>query len=137
MEFASSLRAIICQKLIMKKDKSGLTPAVEILINNPRVRSFLEEEDKSTSLLNEVIETSREVWGMQSFNQHLIELTEKNLIRKEEAIKASPSPEKLNLHFSGLSQKNNEENGFKENLKVNTSPISFNPPPKKKFGIFK
>lgn len=137
MEFASSLRAIICQKLIMKKDKSGLIPVVEILINNPRVRSFLEEEDKSTSLLNKVIETSREVWGMQSFNQHLIELTEKNLISKEEALKASPSPEKLTLHFSGLSQKNNENNGLKENLEVNTSPISLDPPPKKKFGLFK
>lgn len=128
MEFASSLRAIICQKLIMKKDKSGLIPVMEILINNPRVRSFLEEEDKSTSLLNEVIETSREGWGMQSFNQHLIELVEKNLINKEEAIKASPSPEKLNLHFSGLSQKNTEKNEFGKELQTNdTASIPFDP----------
>ena len=63
MEFASSLKAIICQKLIMKKDQSGMIPAIEILINNPRVRSLLEDEDKSTSALEEVIETSREVWG--------------------------------------------------------------------------
>ena len=94
MEFASSLKAIICQKLIMKKDQSGMIPAIEILINNPRVRSLLEDEDKSTSALEEVIETSREVWGMQSFNQHLMDLVEKDWISKEEAIKNSPSPEK-------------------------------------------
>ena len=118
MEFAASLKAIICQKLIMKKDKSGLIPVVEILINNPRIRSFLENEEQSTSVLNEVIETSRDVWGMQSFNQHLIELVEKELISREEATKVSPSPEKLRLHFSGLSQQNNERNDFKKELKI-------------------
>ena len=109
MEFASSLKAIVCQKLITKQDQSGLVPAVEILTNNPRVRSFLEDENKSTSALDEVIEQGREVWGMQSFNQHLIELVEKKWISQEEALKNSHSPEKLTLHFSGLSQKNTEK----------------------------
>ena len=119
MEFASSLKAIVCQKLVMKKDNSGLVPVVEILINNPRVRSFLEDENKSTSVLNEVIETSREVWGMQSFNQHLIDLVEKDWISKEEALRNSPSPEKLNLHFSGLSHRKKDEKNTDKNLKIN------------------
>ena len=109
MEFASSLKAIICQKLVMKKDNSGLIPVMEILINNPRVRSFLEDDKKSTSLLQEVIEQGKEAWGMQSFNQHLVELVEKDWITKEQALTNSPSPEKLNLHFSGLSHKNTEK----------------------------
>ena len=109
MEFASCLKAIICQKLIMRQDQSGLVPAVEILINNPRIRSFLEDESKSTSALDEVIEQSREVWGMQSFNQHLIDLVEKKWISQEEALNNSHSPEKLTLHFSGLNQKNTEK----------------------------
>ena len=125
MELASSLRAIICQKLIMKKDQSGLVPAVEILINNPRVRSFLEDEDKSTSLLDEVIETSYEVWGMQSFNQHLIKLVEQDWISKEVALENSPSPEKLELHFSGLSQKNNEESDLGKELKTKGNSEGF------------
>ncbi|MCZ0933259.1 MAG: PilT/PilU family type 4a pilus ATPase [Oligoflexia bacterium] len=119
MEFASSLKAIVCQKLIMKKDNSGLIPAVEILINNPRIRAFLEDEKRSTSNLYDVIEQSKEVWGMQSFNQHLVELVEKNLISKEQALNCSPSPEKLTLHFSGLSQKNTEEHTQAENKKNN------------------
>ena len=110
MEFASSLKAIISQRLILKKDKSGRIPAVEILINNARVRSILEDEQKSVSLINEVIEESHETVGMQSFNQHLIELVEKDLISKREAIRNSPSPEKLRLHFKGLSQKNQTVN---------------------------
>ena len=109
MEFAASLKAIICQKLIMKKDQSGLIPVIEVLINNPRVRAFLEDESKSTSNLYEVIEQSKEAWGMQSFNQHLLELVEQDLITEDQALIVSPSPEKLTLHFSGLNQKNNEE----------------------------
>ena len=118
MEFASSLKAIICQKLVMKKDQSGMVPAIEILINNPRVRSLLEDEDKSTSALEEIIETSREVWGMQSFNQHLMDLVEKGWISKEEAMRNSPSPEKLNLHFSGLSHENNQIDNSYSKLKI-------------------
>ncbi len=124
MEFASSLRAIICQKLILKKDGSGFIPAVEILYNNPRVRSILEDETKSTSVFQEILETSKENWGMQSLNQHLIELESKGLITQEAAYKSSYSPEKLKLHFDGLEHNNKEStktqfNSFstkKENL---------------------
>ena len=122
MEFASSLRAIICQKLVMRKDKKGLVPVIEVLINNPRIRSLLENEEISTSILNEVIEASKDAWGMQSFNQHLIDLVTKNLISKKTALSVSPSPEKLNLHFSGLSHQNNEKNNF--STKVNTKNIN-------------
>ena len=124
MEFASSLRAIICQKLIMKKDNSGFVPAVEILYNNPRVRSILEDETKSSSILNEVIETSQEGWGMQSFNQHLIELESQGLITQAAALKTSDSPEKLKLHFSGLGHNNNRD--LKTDL--NSSAIEENLP---------
>ena len=108
MEFASSLKAIVCQKLIKTKDNSRLIPAIEILINNPRVKKFLEDENKSNSELQQVIEESKETWGMQSFNQHLMELTEKGLISQKTALENSPSPEKLTLKFSGLNQENSE-----------------------------
>ena len=104
LEFASTLRAIICQRLVMKKDKSGFLPAVEILLNNPRVRGILEDETKSASLIYEVIESSKETWNMQSFNQHLIQMWEQGLISETEALKASHQPEKLRMRFSGLSQ---------------------------------
>ena len=101
-EFASCLRAIICQRLVLKKDKSGFHPVLEILINNPRVKELLEDEKKSVANLNKVIEGSRDVWGMQSFNQHLKSLYSENIISKETALNASDSPEDLRLFFHGL-----------------------------------
>ena len=110
MEFSSCLRAIICQRLLVRKDKKGFIPAVEILVNNPRVRGILEDPAKSTSGLTEIIESSKDVWGMQSFNQHLIELYQKEYITQETAIRASDSPEKLRLYFGGLSHENKQPN---------------------------
>lgn len=120
MEFASSLRAVVCQKLAMKKDQSGLIPVIEILLNNPIVRALLEKEDASTSGLNKIIEDGKEVWGMQSFNQHLLELVNKDLISKEKALEISTFPEKLQIYFDGLRHKNNEgiNNHTKTNIKI-------------------
>ena len=101
-EFASCFRAIICQRLVMKKDKSGFHPVLEILINNPRVKELLEDAKKSVANLNKVIESSRDVWGMQSFNQHLKSLYSEGIISKEEALSATDSPENLRLFFHGL-----------------------------------
>ena len=64
---------------------------------------FLEDSNKSTSSLIQIIESSRDVWGMQSFNQHLIELYKDGHITENTALKASDSPEKLRLYFGGLS----------------------------------
>ena len=108
MEFSSCLRAIICQRLLVRKDGKGFIPAIEILINNPRVRGILEDPDKSASNLMQVIESSRDVWGMQSFNQNLIELYKAGYITEESALRASDSPEKLRLYFGGLSQENKD-----------------------------
>ncbi|MBC6416040.1 MAG: PilT/PilU family type 4a pilus ATPase [Bdellovibrionales bacterium] len=115
MEFASSLKAIVCQKLVMRKDHTGLIPVLEILINNPRVRKILEDETKSISQLQEIIEESHVAWGMQSFNQHLLELVKKDIISKKIALETSPQPEKLNLIFNGLDHSNSES----QKLKVN------------------
>lgn len=109
MNIAGCLRAIVSQKLILKKDGTGLVPAVELLINNPRVRAVLEDPQKSLSALQEILEESRESWGMQSLNQHLLDLTAQNIISQEEALKASYSPEKLKMKFGGLHHNKNKE----------------------------
>ena len=109
LEFASCLRAIICQKLLLRKDGQGFYPCLEILINNPRVRNILEDETKSTSMIAEVVESSKDVWGMQSFNQHLKELYKQNVVSQSEALRASDSPEKLRLFFQGFHHENSSE----------------------------
>lgn len=101
-EFASCLRAIVCQRLVLKKDKTGFYPLLEILVNNSRVKEILEDDKRSAADLDKVIESSKDVWGMQSFNHHLKALYREGLISKETALKTSDSPEDLRLFFHGL-----------------------------------
>ena len=108
-EFASCLKAIICQRLVLRKDRSGFYPVLEILVNNSRVKSILSDEQKNPASLNKVIESSKDVWGMQSFNQHLKDLYSEGLITKETAMKASDSPEDLHLFFHGLGHHKDSE----------------------------
>ena len=108
-QFASCLKAVICQRLCLRKDGEGFYPALEILVNNPRIREVLADDTKSTSVLTEIIEESKDVWGMQSFNQHLQSLYRKGIISKSEALKNSSSPEKLRLFFEGLSHDNSQK----------------------------
>ena len=109
LEFAACLESVICQKLIPKASENSFIPAVEILINNPRIRDILEDETKSTSLLPKIIEESQHGWGMQTFNQHLKELWDQKLITQETALQFSDSPEKLRMFFSGLSHNNSDD----------------------------
>ena len=110
-EFASCLKAIICQRLVLRKDRGGFHPVLEVLINNSRIKDILADERKNPASLNKVIESSKDVWGMQSFNQHLKKLYSEGIITKETAMKASDSPEDLHLFFHGLgNQEDSEQN---------------------------
>ena len=58
MQLASTLRAVVSQRLAKRKDGQGFVPAVEILINNPRVRELIEKREPTctcTKLSKKVI----------------------------------------------------------------------------------
>ena len=119
LEFAACLKSIICQKLIPEKDSNSYIPAVEILINNPRIREILENDTKSTSILPQIIEESQHGWGMQTFNQHLKELLSQGVITQKTALQFSDSPEKLRMFFSGLSHNNSDEQQSLTSININ------------------
>lgn len=98
---AGSLKAIISQRLARRKDKSGFVPAVEILIANQRVKEMIEDPEK-TNELRVAIEESRETFGMQSFDQSLMDLLTQDLIDYDEALRLSTNPEDFNLRAAGV-----------------------------------
>ncbi|RYZ70303.1 MAG: PilT/PilU family type 4a pilus ATPase, partial [Proteobacteria bacterium] len=98
---AGSLKAIISQRLARKKDKTGFVPAVEILIANQRVKEMIEDPEK-TSEIRTAIEESRDTFGMQSFDQSLMDLLTQDLIDYDEALKLSTNPEDFHLRAAGV-----------------------------------
>lgn len=101
MQLASVLKAVISQRLARRRDKSGFVPAVEILINNSRVRDMMEDPDK-TKYISQAIEEGQVSWGMQSFDQSLMDLIDKKLISFEEALALSTNPEDFRIRYSGV-----------------------------------
>lgn len=101
MQLASVLRAVVSQRLARRKDKSGFVPAVEILINNPRISELIENKDITRSI-HQAIEEGQVAWGMQSFDQSLMELLTKDVIDLDEALTLSTAPEDFRIRLSGI-----------------------------------
>lgn len=78
---ASSLRSVICQYLVPRKDGKGRVPAVEVMVNSDAI-SNLVRKGKTYQIAN-VVATSREL-GMQSMDNDLTRLYRAGIISSEE-----------------------------------------------------
>ncbi len=82
--FSESIRAIICQSLLKKKDGTGKIAAHEIMFSNYAVKNLIREN--KVAQLKSVMQTSMGV-GMKSMDNALKELVAKQLVTIEEASK--------------------------------------------------
>jgi len=91
MRLAESLRAIISQRLLPRKDGKGRVLAAEILVNTTTISECIRVKEK-TPKIKEFIEKGRDQYGMQSFDQHLSSLYKKDVINLEVAKAAASNP---------------------------------------------
>lgn len=115
LQLASVLRAIVSQRLARTIDKKAFVPAVEILIANQRIREMIADATK-TGDIKRAIEESGTSYGMQTFDQSLIQLVRKKKVSYNEALKLSSSPEDFAIRFAGVSAPS-EENWSSEEYK--------------------
>jgi len=96
---ASSVQAIVCQRLVPKATGEGVVPAVEVMINTPIVQKLLHEG--RLEKLATAIEGGAED-GMVSFNRCLLELVNNALITEETALLTSDNAEALEMNLKGI-----------------------------------
>jgi len=82
IRFSESVRAIVSQQLLPKKDDDGRVAAVEILIGTPAVRECLKDPER-LSQVKRLMADGRKDLGTQTFDQHLEELIESGQITAE------------------------------------------------------
>jgi twitching motility protein PilT len=94
-----NLNAVICQRLAKKRDGKGRVPVVEIMMATPIVRKYIldGEFEKLKGAVG-----NRES-GSQSFDQHLTELFQKQIIDVGEAKRLASNVDALNLALRGIS----------------------------------
>jgi twitching motility protein PilT len=80
---ANTLRGVISQRLLPRAGGRGRVAAVEILVVNSRVRKHILEDD---ALRLEEEMTVGELYGMQTFDQSLVQLYRNGLVASDDAI---------------------------------------------------
>jgi twitching motility protein PilT len=92
VRFAESLSSIVSLRLLVNKSGMGRVPAVEILRATRTVREYIRKGDRIAELPT-VIEQGRDLYGMQTFDQHLLELYRSGQVKPEVCKAAASNPE--------------------------------------------
>lgn len=96
MDLSLNLKAIVSQRLLPIKESEGRVPAIEILINSPLMADLIFKGD--VPKMKALIAKSREL-GMQTFDQHLFDLIEEDLITVEDGLRNADSVNDLRLRL--------------------------------------
>jgi twitching motility protein PilT len=102
LQMASTLKAVVSQRLVRKADGVGRVPAVEVLIATAFVRDCIVNPDK-TKMIRDAIATGTSQYGMQTFDQSLYDLYTQGLVTYEEALHQATNPDEFKLRVSGIS----------------------------------
>jgi len=98
-QLASALKAVICQRLVLRADGTGRIPAAEVMVVTPVIKSLILEN--RFKLINQYIKDGDQN-GMMSFDQCLIKLFHAGKITKETALNQASSPAEVELSLKGI-----------------------------------
>jgi len=99
---AGVLKGIISQRLVVKAGGKDRVPAVEVMVASARVRECITDAGK-TKEINEAIAEGNVAYGMQTFDQSLMQLMGEKLITYDEAMKNASNPADFALKLKGVS----------------------------------
>ena len=98
---ASALEAVISMRLIPRADKAGRVPACEVLLNTAAVRDNIRDMNKSLNI-PELIAEGTIQYGMQSFDQSLMNWYKQGVISYENALYNATNPSEFALRVQGV-----------------------------------
>jgi twitching motility protein PilT len=98
--FAGALRGIVSQRLVLRGDGKGRVPAVEVLVNTGRVFDRIVDPEQTDGIIDVMAEGN--YYGMQSFDQALVQLVKEDLVSVEDARRAATSPHDFDLQLAGV-----------------------------------
>jgi twitching motility protein PilT len=102
IRLAESLHAVISQRLLPRADGSGRVVAAEVMIVTPAIRDLILES--RIGEIHDFIVDGRETYGMQTFDQHLVDLVTEGVVTYEVAKAASTRPADFELQMNMFRQ---------------------------------
>ncbi len=101
IQLSTILRAVVSQRLLPRADGRGMIPAVEIMINTPRIAAMIADPHRTGEIVDAIKEGAHP-YGMLSFDQCLTDLVQRELITYETALGAATNPDDFALYFRGV-----------------------------------
>jgi twitching motility protein PilT len=98
---STALAAIICLRLVPRADGRGRIAAAEVLINSAAVADNIRSLEKSLNIPDLIAEGSIS-YGMQSFDQSLMQWYKKGVISYESALFYASNPSEFALRAAGV-----------------------------------
>jgi twitching motility protein PilT len=99
---AGTLKGIVSQRLVRTPDGKGRVAVCEIMVMTGRVHDMI-LDPKQTGMLGEVISEGG-YYGMQTFDQHLLEHLQAGRIAMEDAVRTASSPHDFKLMVAAQSR---------------------------------
>jgi twitching motility protein PilT len=98
---STALAAVVCLRLVPRKDGRGRVPAAEVLINTAAVAENIRDIEKALNIPGLIAEGTVS-YGMQSFDQSLMKWYKEGMITYESALFFSTNPSEFALRVSGV-----------------------------------
>ena len=100
-QLASVMTGIVSQRLVVRADGKGRVPAVEVMVGTGLIRDSIRTSEK-TSNIPTAIAAGQAQYGMQTFDQSLLQLHREELITYETARDAATNPDDFDLKVKGI-----------------------------------
>jgi len=101
VRMADSLHAVVSQRLLPRKDGHGRAAALEIMVVTPAIRDLIVDPAR-TPEIKEYIADGREQYGMQTFDQHLMDLVAEDTVDFATAMANASNPSDFELQMKTL-----------------------------------
>ncbi|NJD10757.1 MAG: type IV pilus twitching motility protein PilT [Gemmatimonadetes bacterium] len=101
IRLAENLVAVISQRLLPRKDGRGRVVAAEVLVVTATIREAILDPLKAPEIMDLMAE-GREQYGSQTFDQHLMDLLQDDLVSYEVARAAANNPSDFELKLRTL-----------------------------------
>ncbi len=112
LSLASVISGIVSQRLVPTV-AGGRAAAVEVMVQTSRVKELI--RDNRDVEIFDAIEEGKDIYGSQTFDQHLLEMADEGVITTDTALEYATSPSDLKLKFEGVgrssTQNKNQEGG--------------------------
>ncbi|MDA8101193.1 MAG: type IV pilus twitching motility protein PilT [Nitrospiraceae bacterium] len=101
MQLASVIKGIVSQRLVARADGKGRVAAVEVMLGTLSIREAI-IDDQKTRMIPGIISSGMVHYGMQTFDQSLLNLYKSGLITYEEALMTASNPDDFALKVKGI-----------------------------------